>query len=105
MKSKLTILALGCCAVFMVATSIGCDSNPGSASNTTPAAPKIPKMKMTTDIPVAITTPDKVETRLGTLNFVDGFPDDATVQKVYERTRMHGPGMPSNRRLARLPFC
>jgi hypothetical protein len=35
-----------------------------------------PKMKMTTDIPAAITTPDKVETRLGTLKFFDGFPDD-----------------------------
>ena len=43
-----------------------------------------PKMKMTTDIPPDITTPDKVETRLGTLNFFDGFPDDATVQKVYD---------------------
>jgi hypothetical protein len=28
-----------------------------------------PKMKMTTDIPEEITTPDKVETRVGTLNF------------------------------------
>jgi hypothetical protein len=43
-----------------------------------------PKMKMTTDIPTAITTPDKVETRLGTLHFFDGFPDDATVEKVYD---------------------
>jgi hypothetical protein len=43
-----------------------------------------PKMKMTTDIPPAITTPDKVETRLGTLKFFDGFPDDATVEKVYD---------------------
>ena len=37
-----------------------------------------------TDIPPAITIPDSVETRLGTLNFKDGFPDDATVQKVYD---------------------
>jgi len=43
-----------------------------------------PKMKMTTDIPEAITTPDSVETRLGTLKFFDGFPDDATTQKVYD---------------------
>lgn len=43
-----------------------------------------PKMKMTTDIPAAITTPDKVETRLGTLKFFDGFPDDETVKKVYD---------------------
>jgi hypothetical protein len=41
-------------------------------------------MKMTTDIPEAITTPDSVETRLGTLKFFDGFPDDATTQKVYD---------------------
>ncbi len=43
-----------------------------------------PKMKMTTDIPVEITTPDTVETRLGTLKFFDGFPDKATVEKVYD---------------------
>ncbi len=42
------------------------------------------KMKMTTDIPAQILTPDAVETRLGTLRFLDGFPDDATVEKVYD---------------------
>jgi hypothetical protein len=39
------------------------------------------------DIPLAITTPDFVETRLGTLEFFEGFPDDATVQKVYGQPR------------------
>ena len=43
-----------------------------------------PKMEMTTDIPASITLPDKVETRIGTLNFKDGFPDDDTVKKVYD---------------------
>jgi len=38
-----------------------------------------PTMKMTTEIPAQITTPDSVETRLGTLKFFDGFPEDATV--------------------------
>ena len=42
------------------------------------------KMKMTTDTPASITTPDTVETRLGTLRFKDGFPDAETVQKVYD---------------------
>ena len=28
--------------------------------------------------------PDRVETRLGTLQFTDGFPDDATVEKVFD---------------------
>ena len=40
------------------------------------------KPKMATEIPSAITMPDLVETRLGTLRFTDGFPDDATVEKV-----------------------
>ena len=35
------------------------------------------KMKMTTPIPPGISTPDSVQTRLGTLKFIDGFPDDA----------------------------
>ncbi len=43
-----------------------------------------PKPRMATDIPASITTPDSVETRLGTLRFFDGLPDDATVQKVYD---------------------
>jgi hypothetical protein len=40
--------------------------------------------KMATEIPAAITMPDSVETRLGTLRFTDGFPDDATVEKVFD---------------------
>jgi len=39
---------------------------------------------MATDIPASITTPDSVETRLGTLRFFDGFPDEATVRTVYD---------------------
>lgn len=42
------------------------------------------RYKMTTDIPASITTPDVVETSIGTLRFFDGFPDTATVQKVYD---------------------
>jgi hypothetical protein len=40
--------------------------------------------KMTTPPPPGVAAPDKVETRLGTLKFTDGFPDDATVQKCYD---------------------
>ncbi|HSJ02881.1 MAG TPA: DUF1254 domain-containing protein, partial [Verrucomicrobium sp.] len=35
-------------------------------------------------IPEKIMTPDKVETRIGTLNFVDGVPTAETTQKVYD---------------------
>ncbi len=39
---------------------------------------------MTTDIPVAITTPDKMETRIGTLEFFDGAPSPETVELAYD---------------------
>ena len=38
------------------------------------AAPQA-KPRMATDIPASITTPNSVETSLGTLRFFDGFPD------------------------------
>ena len=37
--------------------------------------------KMATPLPDGIAIPDKVETRLGTLEFFDGFPDKATAEK------------------------
>ena len=41
--------------------------------------------------PKSITTPDKVETRLGTLEYKDGAPSNATVEKVYDNLDfMHG---------------
>jgi hypothetical protein len=44
----------------------------------------MPKTMMTKDIPAAITTPDKVETRIGTLEFKDGAPSVETARKVYD---------------------
>ena len=44
----------------------------------------VARPKMATDIPASITTPDVVETRIGTLRFFDGLPDKATVQTVYD---------------------
>ena len=43
-----------------------------------------PTMKMTTDIPESILTPDKFQTRIGTLEFFDGYPSNKTVEKVYD---------------------
>ena len=42
------------------------------------------KYKMTTEIPPFLTTPNEVQTRIGTLKFTDGFPDNATVDKCYD---------------------
>ncbi len=73
-------------AALMIIAGCGSPQAPSPTAVVTPAASPAapPKMKMTTEIPAEITTPDSVETRLGTLKFFDGFPDDATVQKVYD---------------------
>ena len=70
MKTKLfTMLAVAGVVVTSMATAL---------------ASQPPKMKMTTTIPPGIATPDMLETRLGTLTSVDGVPDAATTQKVYD---------------------
>jgi len=79
--SFMLYFALVCCTIIVLTTSVGCNNQPGSTSETTPVAPK---MKMTTEIPPEITTPDSVETSIGTLKFFDGFPDDKTTQLVYD---------------------
>jgi len=41
--------------------------------------------KYSPDVPAKITTPDTVNTRIGTLHFKDGAPDPATVQLAYDQ--------------------
>jgi len=48
------------------------------------ALPHLAIGQTTAGIPQAITTPDKVETRLGTLEFKDGAPNAPTVEKIYD---------------------
>ena len=40
-------------------------------------------------VPANISTPDKVESRLGTLVFKDGVPDPATAQKLFDELDYH----------------
>ncbi len=40
--------------------------------------------KYSAKVPSYTTTPDTVQTRIGTLKFFDGLPDEPTVQKVYD---------------------
>ena len=42
------------------------------------------KPMMATEIPASITTPDKVETRIGTLEFFDGIPTEKTTDLLYD---------------------
>jgi len=46
------------------------------------ARKKPPKMR--TGLPESIPTADRVDTRIGTLHFVDGFPTAETVERVYD---------------------
>ena len=46
--------------------------------------PRLAAAQTAPAIPPSITTPDKVETRIGTLDFKDGFPSAETVEKVYD---------------------
>ena len=43
-----------------------------------------PKMKMTTEIPEGISTPNKLESSIGTLTSFDGVPDEKTRQLLYD---------------------
>ena len=46
--------------------------------------PRLATAQSAPAIPPSLTTPDKVETRIGTLDFKDGAPSKATLDKVYD---------------------
>ena len=48
------------------------------------APPWLAAAQATAAIPSAITTPEKVDSRIGTLDFKDGMPSQATLEKLYD---------------------
>ena len=48
------------------------------------SAQQQPEPKYKAKVPPSITTPDTVQTRIGTLKFQDGLPDKESVEKVYD---------------------
>jgi hypothetical protein len=48
------------------------------------APTRLATAQATTAIPPAITTPEKVDSRIGTFDFKDGMPSQATLDKVYD---------------------
>ena len=46
--------------------------------------PRLAAAQSAPAIPPSITTPDSVQSRLGTLDFKDGMPSPATMAKVYD---------------------
>ena len=85
MKTRNNLMLIGLAVVLAggtLACSQGPAETPAPAAQAKREAP--PTMKMTTDIPASITAPDSVETSIGTLEYFDGVPDEATVAKVYD---------------------
>jgi len=64
-----------------VAVAAAIALTPATGGAKTPAAPP----KYSPNVPAKITTPDTVETRIGTLHFTDGTPDAKTVQLAYDQ--------------------
>jgi len=73
-RNRRTLTLLACITAAVVAA--GCIPSA--------AVRQPPRMKMTTPIPPGIATPDRLDTRLGTLRLFDGVPDEQTAQKVYD---------------------
>ena len=48
------------------------------------ALPRLAAAQATTAIHPAITTPDKVDSRIGTLDFKDGMPSQTTLERIYD---------------------
>jgi hypothetical protein len=77
MKTRFkTILCLIVGVLVSINTSYSQKQNGGTAKDT--------KYKMTTTIPSGIECPDKVESRLGTLKFFDGFPDNKSAETIFD---------------------
>lgn len=67
-KSYLAVASVTTLAILIACNQSDADSTPGYNQL----------------IPKKIMTPDRVETRIGTLNFFDGMPDNATVALTYD---------------------
>ena len=96
MKTQRTSVVAFACAAAMAMSVSGCSNQeptstkPAGATATAQPAPRaVTAPGQATpgynhEIPEKIMTPDKVETPIGTMQFFDGMPDKATVEKVYD---------------------
>jgi hypothetical protein len=72
----LAMLALACVCVVFVGFPTSAETPGGAAAAPSKYEPKVP---------AKITTPESVETRIGTLHFMNGTPDAATAKLVYDQ--------------------
>jgi hypothetical protein len=82
MKVKINLLV----AIAITTLVVSCSNNGIKTEKTEKAVIKTmaeAKALFKTDIPEKIMTPDRVETRIGNLEFYDGMPTKETLEKVY----------------------
>lgn len=75
-RNQLMISAVLAAVVALAASPSGAQPLTGAPAN--------PQFKYSTPMPPGVASPNKVETRFGTLNFFDGFPDKATAEKLFD---------------------
>ena len=75
-------------AIASLAAAVACQQAPPASEQAAAPPPTRaaagPKPKYAAIVPASVTTPDTVQTRIGTLKFSDGLPDADTVTKVYD---------------------
>jgi len=80
-KKRLTMMKQTLIHAMMIA-AFAASAFHGNAQQLT-GAPADPQIKYSMSTPPRVASPDKVETRLGTLNFFDGFPGYQAVRTAY----------------------
>ena len=83
MKINTQVITLVVSAVVLMFSCSDGDKKAEVKSELPKAKEEISTYKNTTEIPIGITTPDKVETSIGTLNFFDGVPSKETAETVH----------------------
>ena len=78
-----TLLILVAVAIIVSIVFSGC------SKTTEQPTQEPPKMKMTTEMPAGILTPNHIDSRIGELNSVDGVPTPETVTKIYDNLDYH----------------
>jgi hypothetical protein len=72
-----------CSGALSAVIAVGTKPGQGLAQMLT-GAPAAPNLKFSTSMPPGVAIPDTLETQLGKLNFFGGFPDQASVDKLYD---------------------
>ena len=80
-KTAEVAILISLCALTLAKTACTTDN--------AESATKAPEMEMTTETPPGIATPNKLNTRVGSFDLVDGIPDKQSIEKLYDYLDFH----------------